>query len=301
MQDKKDKKSDFFSLLRDPLQLRFYRKENFEQVGSWDLSPRSIYILLSSTLLFFLVMSFLLFAFTPLQRLIPRLSSIENANQFIQLSNTLDDIEREITAQNTYNNALRKLLVGDESVDLENLEIIELASVPKNKPEAPKENSAVQDEKEPVKNVSAQTKTISKPLDIRTGSLFDDMTEIDFYEPLSGILSADFDPQLEHYGVDIIAPADTPVKVIRDGHVFLAEWNVRTGHTIGIQHDNNILSFYKHNSTLLKQKGQFVKGGEVIAIIGNSGHLTTGPHLHFEIWHNGKPVNPNDYIKLKDE
>ena len=297
MQDKKGKKTGFFSLLNDSLQLRFYRKENFEQVGSMDLSPRSIYIFLTSTLLILLLISFLLLAFTPLQRLIPRLSSIENANKFIELSNTLDEIDAEIDAQNTYNAALRKMLVGDETIDFSNLDIIELkpqVETAPTQPEPEKVNSQVVSEK-----IEKEEKKSS--LVMNTGSLFDEMKDVDFYEPLMGIISADFDPLLEHYGVDIIAPAESPVKVIRDGHVFLAEWDIETGYTIGIQHDNNILSFYKHNSTLLKEKGQFVKGGEIIAIIGNSGRLTTGPHLHFEIWHNGKPVNPNDYINLNNE
>ena len=291
MEEKKVKKRGFFSLLSDSIQLRFYRKENFEQIASVDLSPRSIYIALSSTILILLLLVFALLAFTPLQRLIPRLSSIENANKFIALSNTLDEIEEVIDAQATYNNALRKILTGDSDVDISSVDIISLEpSYPNPQSKSVEINSA-----------RAVEDTQERSLTLETGSIFDDMKEVDFYAPISGIISADFDPQLEHFGVDIIAPSDTPVKSIKDGHIIISEWNVETGHTLGVQHDNNILSFYKHNSALLKEKGDFVKGGEIIAIIGNSGRLTTGPHLHFEIWHNGKPVNPNDYINLKNE
>ncbi|MEE9372097.1 MAG: M23 family metallopeptidase [Saprospiraceae bacterium] len=291
MEEKKAKKNGFFSLLNDSIQLRFYRKENFEQIGSLDLSPRAIYIFLSSLLLLMLVVVFVLLAFTPLQRLIPRLSSIENANKFIELSNTLDGIEKDIDAQNIYNNAFRKVLVGDVTVDLSDLNIIELNALPSEPPKTPAgENRTI---------VVSRNK--KGKLNLETGSIFDDMEEVNFYPPISGIISADFDPQLEHLGVDIIAPSDTPVKAIKNGHVFISEWNIETGHIIGVQHDNNILSFYKHNSSLMKEKGDYVKGGEIIAIIGNSGRLTSGPHLHFEIWHNGKPVNPIDYINLKNE
>lgn len=292
MKEKKAKKSGFFSLLSDSIQLRFYRKENFEQIGSINLSPRSIYIALSSTILVLLLLVFVLLAYTPLQRLIPRLSSIENATKFVELSDNLDQIDAQIDAQATYNSALRKMLTGDENVDFSNVDIIGMNSSP-IEPQKSTETEAA--------NLIVAEEAHEKRLELETGSIFDDMAAVDFYTPISGIISADFDPQLEHFGVDIIAPSDTPVKSIRDGHIIISEWNIETGHTLGVQHDNNILSFYKHNSALLKEKGDFVKGGEIIAIIGNSGRLTSGPHLHFEIWHNGKPVNPNDYINLKNE
>ncbi len=292
MEEKKAKKSGFFSLLSDSIQLRFYRKENFEQIGSINLSPRSIYIALSSTILVLLLLVFALLAYTPLQRLIPRLSSIENATKFVELSDNLDQIDAQIDAQATYNSALRKMLTGDENVDFSNVDIIDMNSSPIEPQKSTETETA---------NLIVAEEAHEKRLELETGSIFDDMAAVDFYAPISGIISADFDPQLEHFGVDIIAPSDTPVKSIRDGHIIISEWNIETGHTLGVQHDNNILSFYKHNSALLKEKGDFVKGGEIIAIIGNSGRLTSGPHLHFEIWHNGKPVNPNDYINLKNE
>lgn len=291
MEQKKAKKSGFFSLLSDSIQLRFYRKENFEQIGSLNLSPRSIYIAVSSIILILLIFVFALLAFTPLQRLIPRLSSIENANKFIELSNHLEEIEAELEAQTTYNSALRKLLTSNDEIDLSDVELINI-NVPE---ETPPPREVINPSREMANNSS------QKKLELEIGSIFDDMKEVDFYAPIVGIISTDFDPQLEHYGVDIIAPKETPVKAIKDGHIIISEWNIETGYTLGVQHDNNILSFYKHNSALIKEKGDFVKGGEIIAIIGNSGRLTSGPHLHFEIWHNGKPVNPNDYINLKNE
>lgn len=296
MEEKKIKKRGWFSIFSDSIQLRFYRTENFEEVGSINLSPRSIYIALTSTILVVLLLVFALLAYTPLQRLIPRLSSIENANKFIQLSDNIDDIESEINAQDVYLNAVQKMIVGDETVNLDEIEVIDID------PKTPKTNNAtpIVDDSESNNSTSSPPKKKSK-MRLNTGSIFDEMATVDFYSPLEGVVSADFDPQLDHIGVDIIAPADTPVKSIRSGHIIISEWNIETGHTIGVQHDNNILSFYKHNSILLKEKGNFVKAGEIIAIIGNSGRLTSGPHLHFEIWHNGKPVNPNDYINLKHE
>ncbi len=99
-----------------------------------------------------------------------------------------------------------------------------------------------------------------------------------------------------HYGVDIVAAQGSHVSAIMDGIVIFSGWTVETGYVIQIQHPNNILSLYKHNEVLLKDVGQMVKAGEVIARIGNTGELTTGPHLHFELWYDGTPLNPVDYI-----
>ena len=83
---------------------------------------------------------------------------------------------------------------------------------------------------------------------------------------------------------------------IWDGHVITADWTLETGYTIGIQHNNDMVSFYKHNATLLKRTGAFVRAGEAVAIIGNTGKMSSGPHLHFELWLQGKPVDPTNYI-----
>jgi len=105
-------------------------------------------------------------------------------------------------------------------------------------------------------------------------------------------------PEKKHNGVDILAPANTAVKSVLDGYVIISAWNIDTGNTIGVQHADNVVSFYKHNSALLKEEGNFVKAGEALAIIGNSGTLSDGPHLHFELWIDGNPVNPENFIKF---
>ena len=97
-------------------------------------------------------------------------------------------------------------------------------------------------------------------------------------------------------GADIVAPQNEIVKATLDGTVIFATWTLETGHIIAIQHDNNLISVYKHNSALLKEQGSYVKAGEPIAIVGETGEFQTGPHLHFELWHNGRPINPEDYI-----
>ncbi len=121
-------------------------------------------------------------------------------------------------------------------------------------------------------------------------------TNFTFFNPLKGIITSEFDLSLNHYGIDIVSKENDAVKATLDGTVLFADWTVETGHVISIQHRDNYISVYKHNSVLLKKTGNFVKAGEPIAIVGESGELTTGAHLHFELWYNGTPVNPLEYI-----
>ena len=122
-----------------------------------------------------------------------------------------------------------------------------------------------------------------------------------FFTPLVGTVSNDYNPSEGHFGVDIISTGSQVIKATLDGTVVYASWTLDYGYTIGIQHESNYLSSYKHNATLLKKEGDIVKAGEAIAILGASGELTDGPELHFELWHNGVPMNPTDYINFEKE
>ncbi len=117
-----------------------------------------------------------------------------------------------------------------------------------------------------------------------------------FFTPVKGIVTASFNSAEEHYGVDIAAKENEPIKAALDGTVLFSGWTSETGNTIQIQHSNNLVSAYKHCSVLMKKAGQYVKAGEVIAVIGNSGEQTSGPHLHFELWYNGTPIDPQEHI-----
>jgi murein DD-endopeptidase MepM/ murein hydrolase activator NlpD len=125
------------------------------------------------------------------------------------------------------------------------------------------------------------------------------LKDMRFTTPISGTVVSTFNPKKNnHLGVDIVAPKNTPVKAVMDGWVISSDWTLKSGHTIAIQHSNDLVSFYKHNSALLKRAGSYVRAGEAIAIIGNSGELTDGPHLHFELWHQGTPIDPLNYVRF---
>ena len=117
-----------------------------------------------------------------------------------------------------------------------------------------------------------------------------------FFKPVEGLIISEFNSSDKHYGVDIASRSGAAVKATLGGVVVFSDWSISNGHMILIQHVENIISVYLHNSLLTKKSNDLVKAGEVIAIVGNSGESSTGPHLHFELWQNGSPVNPIDYI-----
>ena len=129
-----------------------------------------------------------------------------------------------------------------------------------------------------------------------TNSKNRELQETFFFSPITGLVSDKYDLKKGHYGLDIVAKANEPVKCIADGTVIIASWTQDSGYVIGVQHRGNIISLYKHNAELLKKVGSFVNAGEIISIVGNSGEMTDGPHLHFELWYNGNPLNPEEFV-----
>jgi murein DD-endopeptidase MepM/ murein hydrolase activator NlpD len=127
-------------------------------------------------------------------------------------------------------------------------------------------------------------------------SKYSELQETFFYSPITGFVSDQYDVQKGHLGVDVVAKANEPIKCIADGTVVFSSWTQDSGYVIVVQHRGNLLSSYKHNAQLLKKVGTFVNGGEIIAIVGNSGELTNGPHLHFELWYNGNSLNPEEFV-----
>ncbi len=125
-----------------------------------------------------------------------------------------------------------------------------------------------------------------------------ELEETFFYTPITGFISDGYDVKKNHLGVDIVAKANEPVKCIADGTVIFSSWTQDAGYVIMVQHRGNLISAYKHNAQLLKKVGTFVNGGEIISIVGNSGELTNGPHLHFELWNNGNSLNPEEFINF---
>ncbi len=129
-----------------------------------------------------------------------------------------------------------------------------------------------------------------------TSGKYRELQEMFFFSPITGFVSDPYDLRKNHFGIDIVAKTNEPVKVIADGTVIVASWTQDSGYVIAVQHRGNLISVYKHNAELLKKVGNFVNAGDIISIVGNSGEMTDGPHLHFELWYNGNSLNPEEFV-----
>ncbi len=255
--------------LQDRYRMVILNDDTFEEVSSYNLSLHNIYVLISSFIVALSLLIVSLIVFTPVKKLIPGYADFESNPKFIQLIQDFEAIQDSIESQQVYIHGIRQLLTADGSSLQGELN-------PRAKP--------------PVEEIEMNDIASQKVVTTH---------EISLISPLQGIVSLAFNPKINHFGIDVLAPKGSPIKSTTDGHVIVSGWNLETGHTIGIQHEGNFISFYKHNLKNLKKEGDFVKSGEAIAIIGNSGTLSDGPHLHFELWYNGIPVNPEDYLNIK--
>lgn len=280
--------------LKHNYRLVIMNNETFEEIGSYQLSLLNVYIMISSVVVLVAILVVSIIAFTPLRTYIPGYGDVSAHEEFLKLSKELDEQIKISEARNKYNDNIRKILQGEV------IETEEAAEAAANLPMDSMTNvdRIIEDDllrkeielDEQLQERELLSKTVSySPSEVPLEQMY-------FIPPITGVVSENFASDNKHYGIDLLAPQNTPVKVIMDGYVFVADWTLETGNTIGIQHSNNLISFYKHNSVLLKNVGDYVKAGEAIAIIGNSGELSSGPHLHFELWHKGKPIDPADYI-----
>jgi murein DD-endopeptidase MepM/ murein hydrolase activator NlpD len=289
--------------MRDQYRLVIMNDETFEEVSSMKLTPLRVYIFLSSLVVGTAILMAALIIYTPLKRYIPGYGDIQRNDEIEELTAKVAGLENEIKAHRTYNENFRKLLVGDMT-DFSEEAAKEKGKTNKNDTEETQTNKnvarSIEDE---ALRVAVAEGTFSgggeaasgiNPVLIREKTLEQHV----FMPPVSGEVMATFDLQKNHFGVDIAAPKNTAVKSAADGVVISSGYTVETGYSIAIQHPNNVVTMYKHNSVLLKKAGSSIKAGEAIAIIGNSGENTSGPHLHFELWHKGRAMNPSDYINF---
>lgn len=281
--------------LKHTYRLVIMNNETFEEVGSYRLNIFNVYILISSVIVVVALLVVLLIAFSPVRKYIPGYGDVMRDGEILEVYNQLREMEDEFEAHRNYSDNFRRMLVGDVQTEgdipkvntsvhdsLVNFSELEPSEID----EQLRKEVELEELGEAVKGGSSTNRSpFEKPLE-----------QIFFSPPVNGEISAGFMTNKKHYGVDILAPKNTAIKSAMDGYVFLSDWTLETGNTIGIQHANNIITFYKHNSALLKKVGSYVKAGEAVAIIGNTGTLSNGPHLHFELWYKGKPVDPTEYV-----
>ena len=252
-------------------------------------SKLSLTVTVFSALIILGAIIFSLIAFTPVKTFIPGYPDARTKRAAIQNAIKVDSLENEIFRWEMYSENLRRVLAGEDVVNLDSL-VTSIRSKNQEQLKAAqfrKQDSLLRQmvKEEEQFGISARTQ---RELPIEG---------VMFFTPLKGAISQGYDPNI-HPFIDITAPAGSVVKAVLDGTVISSDWNNDTGYTMYIQHDGDIISAYKHNERLLKSAGERISAGSPIAIIGNTGELTTGTHLHFELWHKGKTVDPAKHINF---
>lgn len=266
-------------------------EENFAEKKTLRFNYARLILLMGLGFLVTLVIAIYLVTSILNEWLDPRHAQMVANRQVIQLSMRIDSLEREVNAKDRFINNIRLIL--QDGVE----EYAEYSSVSEES-RSTNDDVVFSDQLTPV---DSQFRAEYERSDLGLMTVLDDTDdgewrELFLFKPVEGIISDEFNPKADHFGLDIVAKENEPVKAVADGVVVFSSWTMDGGYVIGIQHRGNLLSVYKHNSELLKNVGSFVSSGDIIAIIGNTGELTTGPHLHLELWHKGNPVNPRDYI-----
>ena len=281
------KKHNFRKKILQKYQLVLFDEQSLLEIWSAKISRFRVYGLAFIYTLIVVILVSLIFIFTPINRLLPAYANSEMQNEIIRNAMLADSLEQQIMIRDKYFSNIKKIIEGKIPDDIQGLKGGDLNS-PDIELIRTKHDSIIQRqiEEEELFNL-AMTNNKSNHIDL---------SNIHFFIPVKGIVTNKFNPETKHFGVDIVSSPNEPILATLSGTVIASTWTINTGFVIEIQHDNNIVSFYKHNSALLKQVGDIVTAGETIAIIGNTGELSTGPHLHFELWYNGTPLNPEDYI-----
>lgn len=284
--------------LKDPYRLVLLREDTLEEVGSYRLSFLNIYIAASTILVLLAVIVACLIIFTPIKRMIPGYGEVTESMEYVTLYNRVQKLETMIKAQRTYTDHFKKLLTNHVDSTTDSGSFPDQGVSASQTMQHPDDFTFAfeNDHEDPIPAEMGSTSipdTVMVVNRLQSPNLVEYMF---FVSPLKGTISAGFNGERGHYGTDILAPKNTPIKAIMDGHVITSDWTLETGNTIGIQHASNIVSFYKHNSINLKKLGSFVEAGEAVAIIGNTGSISSGPHLHFELWIDGKPADPTRFI-----
>ena len=277
--------NSFWNRIRFKYKLSFFNESTLEEVWSFRLSQLSVII---STFIFasiLITLTSVIIILTPIRNYLPGYLDVEVRKEILQNALRADSLESKISSQSRYLENLMSILSGTVSIDsIQAGDTMSYTSSNYEIPRSERESDYIKRFEEDEKyNLTALN---PNPL----------LTEIFFYKPLNGIVSSAFNSEKEHYGVDLTSALKESVVATLDGTVIYTGFDPNFGNVISLQHKNDFISIYKHNEILLKEIGDRVVAGEAIAIVGNTGKLSTGPHLHFELWHKGTPVNPEEYI-----
>ncbi len=289
MAEKKNKR--WIGRLKSRYRLVVMNDETYEEKASFSLRPLKIFTGIGLGVILLVILTTFLIAFTPLREYIPGYADLKTQKNIASLLMRADSMEKALAARDLYITNIRNIINGTAGTDSGFQQIADPGNYDTiHRLHKSQEDSLLRLE---IESRDQFALTVGE-----NGSVINSIRSFLFFPPLKGEVTSRFDPVSRHYGVDIVSKPDEVIKATLDGTVLLANFTSETGWVIGIQHSNNLFSWYKHNSALLKKAGDFVKAGEVIAVIGNSGELSSGPHLHFELWFNGTAVDPLKYVSF---
>ncbi len=296
MPDKKGKRQRLWSWLTNKYQLIIRNEENFAEKTTVSFNYAKAFLVILTSFTFLFIFS-LFMAKTLLSRWFdPMTGNRDQAKNISKLEAELDALEIKNTEKDVFIQMFNTMLKGGEEIKDTVEEVKKLSEEDIAEEDLPAVDSVFRSQFESQASTLVSSDWRGEYEEI-TDMFF--ISPVTLGEPLSEIstdVSRKYSVKEEHFGIDIVAKKDTPIKSISDGTVITSGWTNESGYVVGIQHKNNVLSFYKHNSAVLKKVGDFVKSGDIIAIIGNTGELSSGTHLHFELWYKGHSVNPEYFI-----
>mgnify|MGYP001250647356 FL=1 len=282
-----NKKQSFWKKWRFKYRFVVLNSETFEERLAFNMSRLNVFLLTCVSLTLLIGGTTLIIAFSPLREYIPGYTSTNIRRQMVNLNQLSDSLKIKLDSRERYLQNIRNIIEG-VPVDTTNFYVPENIIV-QNDGEVGRvyEDSMLRERIESEDRFNFFSSESSENLTLE---------KLLFFKPVDGLVTQSFNADEKHYGVDVVSKENELIKSTLDGIVVFSSWTSETGNVIAIQHANNFVSIYKHNSALLKQQGETVTVGESIAIIGNSGKWSSGPHLHFELWHNNQAVNPENYI-----
>ncbi|WP_421751402.1 M23 family metallopeptidase [Croceimicrobium sp.] len=288
MASEKKESKKLITKLRNKYRLVILNDDTFEEKLSFKLSRLNVFVVSGLSVILLIAGTTLLIAFTPLREYIPGYSSTALKRDAIRLAQVTDSLENQLNYNSLFLKNIQGVINGQEPLDLSDDQVVDSLNQSQINLSISKDDSLL-------RKMVEEEEQFNIPVEGRRRL---NLESLNFFIPIKGLVTQSFNPEEEHLGIDIVAKENEVIKATQDGRVIFAEWTAETGYVMIIQHAEKFISVYKHNSALLKSQGQDVSSGEPIAIIGNSGELSSGPHLHFELWYNGYAVDPQEYISF---
>lgn len=287
-----NKKRNFLDRLRINYKLVVLNDETFEEKASFTLNRLNVFILMSVLLIFLVTIVTSALIFTPLKEYIPGYADVSLRRDITAMTRQVDSLEGLLKSNDLYIKNIKDVISGRVGKD----DTLNANS----KPTLIDTNFRIGAKPEEDSLLRLMIESQSRyDLNVNDGpGSMSGIAGYSFFTPVKGLITEKFNPKTNHFGIDIAASKGDPVKSVLEGTVVFAAWTSETGYVIAVQHSNDLVSIYKHNSVLLKKVGNFVRAGEPLAIVGDTGELSNGPHLHFELWYKGNAVNPKEYINF---